>query len=372
MSASESTPSCTDGLVSVVVPMYNVEKTLDACLASVEAQTYGSLEVICVNDGSTDGSCEVARAHAASDPRIRVIDKPNEGYGASCNRGIDAARGTWVAIVEPDDELEPRAFEELLACADAFGGAGAVDVVKAAYWRVFPPAEPGGLAERVSCPYRGRVRPRRQPFGVEETPELLLHHPSIWAALYRRGYLAERKIRFVEAPGSGWTDNPFMAATLLLTRRIAYTDTPVYRYYERDLGEAETFAARSPLVPLTRWNEMMDVAATARVSDARVLEALAVRGVNYACITRDAGALDDPQVKALAVESMERLDAKAVLGSRLISPAGKRLFCELRGLKAPSGGRLGWYLHLAGEAVYRVRTNGIGFALRTAKARKDR
>ena len=115
---SAITPCRGHELVSVVIPIYNAEATLDECLRSVEEQTHADLEIICVNDGSTDGSARIARDHAARDTRIVVIDKPNEGYGASCNRGVATARGTWVAIVEPDENEEDseatliRALEE--------------------------------------------------------------------------------------------------------------------------------------------------------------------------------------------------------------------------------------------------------------------
>ena len=357
-------------LVSVVVPAYNVEATLDECLTSLESQTHRALEVLCVIDGATDGSARIARAHAAKDPRVKVIEKPNEGYGASCNRGIGEARGAWVAIVEPDDAVEPDWLETLLSCAERYGGTAGVDVVKAPYWREFPGRD-GGAPVRVSCPYKGRVRPRRQPFAVGDGIELLLHHPAIWSALYRRGYLMEKGIRFVEVPGAGWADNPFLVETLCRTDRIAYVDIPGYRYRERDLNEAESFAARSPLTPLERWNDMMDAAALAGVGDPRVIEALAVRGVNYALITAGAPKADDPAVRELMASSMRRLDEEVVLRSGRVSPAGKRLFCELRGLPEPRGGKLAWYAHLGREALYRVRQNGAGFALETLRRRRE-
>lgn len=356
------------GLVSVIVPICNVEDTLDECLGSIEAQTHRSLEIICINDGSSDRSAAIAHEHAARDSRYVVVDKTNEGYGASCNRGIALARGTWVAIVEADDTLEPTCYEELLACAETYGGAEGVDVVKAPYWRVLP-AEEGGEPTRTSCPYRGRVRPRSQPFAVGDGVELLLHHPAVWAALYRRGYLVEKGIRFVEAPGAGWVDNPFLVETLCRTRRIAYTDTPVYNYREHDLSEAEAFAARAPLVPLTRWNEMMDAAALANVSDRRVLEALALRGVNYALITVNAAEPGNEEVRRLVASSLERLDESLVLKNPAVGTAGRRLFCQVRGLPEPRGVSLAHCAHLVREAVYRVRTNGPGFALETVRRR---
>ena len=357
-------------LVSVVIPIYNVAGTLDECLSSIEGQTHRELEIICVNDGPTDGSAAIVHEHAARDSRIVVVDKRNEGYGASCNRGIAIARGTWVAIVEPDDALEPTWFSDLVACAMEHGGAAGVDVVRAPYWRELP-ARDGGGPMRVVCPYAGRVRPRSQPFAVGDGIELMLHHPSIWSALYRRGYLAEQGIRFLEVPGAGWADNPFLVETLCRTRRIAYTDRPGYRYRERDLNEAEAFAARSPLVPLTRWNDMMDAAALANVSDPRVLDALAVRGVNYALITVSAAGEDDEGVNALLASSMARLDESLVFRSARISPAGKRLFARVRGLEAPRTAALPYYAHLAGEAAYRLRANGPAFVLETLRRRRE-
>ena len=357
-------------LVSVIIPIYNAEKTLERCLSSIESQTHRALEIICVNDGSTDESAQIMRAHAARDARIVLVDKTNEGYGASCNRGIAIARGAWVAIVEPDDTVEPNGFEVLLACAEKYGGTSGVDVVKGAYWRIFPGE--GDEADRVSCPYRGRVRPRRQPFSVGDGAELLRHHPAIWSALYRRAYLVEQGIRFVEVPGAGWVDNPFLVETLCRTDRIAYTDECVYDYVERDLREAESFAGRAPLTPLVRWNEMMDAAERAGVRDRRVIAALALRGVNYALITVEGAGLDAPGVRELVTSSLKRLDAKMVLSDRSISPAGKRLFASVRGLREPRGAKIAYATHLAGEALYRIRTNGLAFALKTARSRERR
>ena len=366
--STTSTPTVHD-LVSVVIPIFNVESTLDACLRSVEAQTHRELEIICVNDGSTDGSAAIARARAARDARYVIIDKPNEGYGASCNRGIGVARGAWVAIVEPDDTVEPDWIEGLLMCAACYDGTAGVDVVKAPYWRVFP-GEDGGAPTRVSCPYQGRVCPDSQPFAVGDGIELMLHHPAIWSALYRRGYLVEKGIRFVEVPGAGWADNPFLVDTLCRTDRIVYIDQPGYCYRERDLDEAESFAARSPRVPLERWNDMMDAAALAGVDDRRVLDALALRGVNYALITASAVGEDNPEVRDLVKESMERLDATLVFRSALISPAGKRLFARVRGLEPPRTGGIPYCARLAREAAYRVRTGGLSFALETLRRRR--
>ncbi len=359
--------NCNKPLVSVVVPIYNVEATLNECLLDIEAQTLTELQIICVIDGSTDGSAQIVRDHAQRDPRIEVIEKPNEGYGASCNRGIALAQGEWVAIVEPDDTLEPNMYRDLVAYADKLGGPDAVDVVKAPYWRILEDED--GTVTKVACPYKGRVHPRRQPFSVGDAQELLRHHPSIWSAIYRRAYLAEKDIRFVEAPGAGWTDNPFLVDSLCQTDRIAYLDVPHYCYHERDLNEASAFARRSPLTPLTRWNEMQDAAERAGVTDGRVLAALALRCLNYALITIDAVGADAPGVRELVERSFDRLDPSLVLGDARMPARGQRLFAQVRGLPEPKPHRLAHMANLVGEGIHRVRINGFGFTVRTARER---
>lgn len=104
-------------LVSAIVPIYNAEPFLNQCLKSISSQTHKNLEIICLNDGSTDESLSIMQAHAAQDSRMRVIDKPNQGYGATCNRGIEEASGQWIAVVEPDDWIEPGMYAGMLAFA---------------------------------------------------------------------------------------------------------------------------------------------------------------------------------------------------------------------------------------------------------------
>src|SRR4051794_25173627 len=99
--------------ISVIVPAFNVEPYLQECLASIAAQTARDIEVFVVDDGSTDGSRAVAEAFAASDVRFHVITQPNRGLGAARNAGVAAARGTYLAFVDGDDVLPPRAYEHL-------------------------------------------------------------------------------------------------------------------------------------------------------------------------------------------------------------------------------------------------------------------
>jgi hypothetical protein len=100
-------PGTPAGLVSVIVPAWNAGATIDATLRSVRAQTYSPLEIVVVDDGSTDGTASVVEAHGADDPRIHLIRQTNQGVAAARNAGIAAAKGEFVAPVDADDLWHP-------------------------------------------------------------------------------------------------------------------------------------------------------------------------------------------------------------------------------------------------------------------------
>ena len=104
--------------VSVIIPVYNVERYLGECLDSILGQTLKDIEVICVDDGSTDGSGAVLDGYAANDPRVRVIHQANAGAGPARNAGLAVAQGEYVAFCDPDDFCRPDMLARLLAEAE--------------------------------------------------------------------------------------------------------------------------------------------------------------------------------------------------------------------------------------------------------------
>ena len=94
---------CTSPLISVIVPVYKVEKYLDRCLGSICGQTYKHLEIICVDDGPPDHSTKILENFSAQDPRIRIIQQSNQGLAAARNAALSAAKGEWVTFVDSDD-----------------------------------------------------------------------------------------------------------------------------------------------------------------------------------------------------------------------------------------------------------------------------
>ena len=104
--------------VSVIIPVYNVEEYLEQCLDSVLNQTLREVEIICINDGSTDSSLELLKKFALKDSRIKIIDKKNEGPSAARNEGIKTAAAPYILFFDADDYLEHNALEEAFKCAE--------------------------------------------------------------------------------------------------------------------------------------------------------------------------------------------------------------------------------------------------------------
>ena len=266
----------TQPTISVLLPIYNAEEYLEQCLDSVRGQAYENLEVLCINDGSTDASKQIIERYAAQDARFRLLDKPNGGYGSALNVGLSQATGDYVAIVEPDDWIESGMYADMIAYAATF--AQPVDIIKTGYWRIWMPDT--SEQKKMHCSYHRRIKPHSQPFTIDDpgAVHLLCHHPSVWSAIYRRAFLDEHDIRLMEIPGAGWADNPFLVETLCQARTILYLDNEYYCYRENTPEQDAAFALNHTLLPFERWNDMADVLERLGVTDDGIWRAHNSRG----------------------------------------------------------------------------------------------
>lgn len=207
-------------LVSVIVPVYNVEDYLGRCVESILAQTYQNLEIILVDDGAKDSSGSICDAYAAKDHRIRVIHKENGGLSSARNAGIDIARGEYLKFVDSDDWIEPDAVENLLSMALEHQ----VELVVGGRWDVKAAT---GEKRKGLCPQNREVIP-----GAE-----LVRRIFRWAGcdssacdkLFHR-----RLFRGIRFPlGMVCEDVPVMYKIVLDAGRAALLDKPVYNYFHR-------------------------------------------------------------------------------------------------------------------------------------------
>lgn len=343
-------------LVSVIVPIYNVEKYLDQCLDSIEAQTHRNIEVLCINDGSTDGSPDIIRAHAEKDPRVRMVDKKNGGYGEGCNMGLDLAKGEWVSIIEPDDWVDPTMYEDMLTFAASFDGQ--IDIIKTPWTDVRYWNDPAKQKLRPST-MQGHVKTSSRPFTIAEETTLIEMHPSIWSALYRRGFLEERGIRFPEYPGAGWADNPFLIETMCQAEAIVYLDKAYYNYRSDLPGSTKNHKTADAVTrPFERWIDMMGIIERLDITDERILKAHYLRGFNYTFGAIYDDGWDNPLVQEGARRVFSLMRPELVADIPNLAPHRKEFFYDLMGLPMPKFSHAPWRRHLIEQVGYTLRDEG--------------
>jgi len=209
--------------VSICVPVYNVEKYLKECLDSIVNQTLQDIEIICVNDGSTDKSLEILKEYADFDSRIKIIDKQNSGYGASMNMALDAACGEYIGVIESDDFAKKNMFENLYNLAKK----NDADVAKSNWFAYWTLAKFSKKENRISSAKTKEVT------NFEKDSSIVRINPSVWSGIYKREFLNVNNIRFLETPGASYQDLSFTFKVFTLAKRVILTDK-AYLYYRQD------------------------------------------------------------------------------------------------------------------------------------------
>lgn len=218
-----------DPIVSVIVPVYNAEKTIRRCVDSVLAQKNSRFELILADDGSQDGSGAICDAYAAADSRVRVIHKPNTGVSATRNQAMDEAKGTYLQFLDSDDWLAPDATRLLVEAAEAHR----CDMVIADFYRV--------VGERFSR--KGDID-ESAVLTREEYAAYMMENPAdfyygvLWNKLYRRDIVERYGIRM--DPNISWCEDfLFNLEYTRRAKRIYALQTPVY-YYVKTKGSLAT------------------------------------------------------------------------------------------------------------------------------------
>lgn len=204
--------------VSIIVPMYNTARYLRECLDTLVRQSLKEIEIVLVNDGSTDETLSIAKEYQKKDRRFKIIDKKNTGYGDSVNKGIMAATGKYIGIVEPDDFCDEKMFEKLFRLAEE----NKVDMARGGYYHY-------------SAQDLREIKPsymKNRDIIVEplENYEVFYEVPAIWSAIYKKSFLDKHGIRLLTTPGASYQDAGFHFKTLACVEKLAYIDDPLYYY----------------------------------------------------------------------------------------------------------------------------------------------
>lgn len=203
------------GMISVIVPVYNVEKYLERCLDSIREQSYTKLQMILIDDGSSDLSGSICDNYKERDTRIEVIHKTNGGLSSARNAGLDVAIGDYIAFVDSDDWIEPEMLETMLEDMAQFDA----DMVVTGYAKT----EDGRMVEQISLG-KGLTD------GVSALKGLLTSMDAhVWNRLYKKSLFDD--VRFME--GRNYEDVEIMHKLLLKCRWVYYEETHFYCYEQR-------------------------------------------------------------------------------------------------------------------------------------------
>jgi glycosyltransferase involved in cell wall biosynthesis len=207
--------------VSVLIPVYNADRYLPSCIDSVTGQSLENLEIICINDGSTDNSMDIIDDAAKKDPRIVVIDKNNSGYDDSLNQGLERASGSYVGIIEADDFADTSMYKKLFKIATNCGA----DVVKSDFFE-----HTNGVSRKAGII---PIHDANKLISPCENQTIFRSQPSIWSAIYSRDFIESRGIRFTVTPGASFQDTAFNLKTLAVSNKV-WLANDAYVHYRRD------------------------------------------------------------------------------------------------------------------------------------------
>lgn len=214
-------------MISIIVPVYNVEKYLRRCIDSILAQTYSNLEIILVDDGSPDGSGLICDEYAVLDPRVTVIHKENGGLSDARNAGLDVATGEYVGFVDSDDYIHPQMYEKLLSAIQSTGS----NISLCSY--VYVDEETGAVDESycVMNPIKTAVLSRMQALEkINAYQPNSFFYVTAWNKLYERKLFSN--LRFVN--GKIHEDEFSVHHLFNLAGKIATIEDVLYYYVQRN------------------------------------------------------------------------------------------------------------------------------------------
>lgn len=202
--------------VSIVVPIYNVERYLNECIDSILRQTLKDIEVILVDDGSPDNCGKIIDEYAKEDSRVIAIHQENSGYSVAVNKGIDLAKGEYIGVIESDDFIEPDMYELLYKDAKKNN----TDVTKGLFYFYNPTLNEDEQNKIYfnPCGIDLRLAPNGA-FHVTEWPRIIGFHASIWSSIYKSDFV--KKIKIPETAGASYQDFPFMIEVMCKAERIS-------------------------------------------------------------------------------------------------------------------------------------------------------
>lgn len=307
--------------ISVIIPIYGVEKYLKEAVDSLLNQSLTDLEIILIDDGGKDNCPLIIDEYAKKDNRIIAIHKQNGGYGHTMNVGLKKATGEYIAILEPDDYIDSKMYEDLYNIAKQYNS----DIVKSCFYDNLQSKEKQKISKTSWTDYI----PEDKSFTIKEYPYFLFYHPSIWSCIYKKEFLEKHNIKFVEAPGAGWTDNPFQVQTMCLAERINYTSKAYYYWRRTNFYDADDL--KDYTIPFKRSNEIHQWLENNNITDENILIQLCRRELAYINIVLGMKKIPDLKNCFDEINKMiNRMPEEKILNSNCLSKKEIKKYKEIK------------------------------------------
>ncbi len=222
--------------ISVIVPVYNKELYLERCLDSVINQTYKNLEIICVNDGSSDNSGKILDEYAKKDDRIKVIHKENGGVSSARNKGLVVATGVFVGFIDSDDYIEPEMFEVLISGIKN----DETDISICGYFDEY---------SNEIRPVKNILPISNEPMKMEDFHKFIYIRDKyrgvasyLWNRILRKSVIDSNNIKFDESIIAIGEDFMFLAHYYLKADKVVYNDASLYHYVQLENSKSNNIA----------------------------------------------------------------------------------------------------------------------------------
>ncbi|MCB6561724.1 glycosyltransferase family 2 protein [Gordonibacter urolithinfaciens] len=225
---------------SVIIPVHNAQDHLAQCIESVMCQTMSDIEIICIDDGSSDLSLRILQEYQCEDQRIIVIEQDNRGGGAARNVGLSQAQGTYLAFLDADDYYEPSMLEKCTTLLDSTGADIAV-------CRSLTYDMQTGLSHEADWTYKVDRIPQKQPFSYVDMPDDIFNTFANvpWNKVFRRSFVEENNLKFQEIRRTN--DLFFVCSALVMAKGIVTIDEHLVHYRIGATSNCQATNDREPL-----------------------------------------------------------------------------------------------------------------------------
>ena len=255
--------------VSIILPVYNVESYLRQCLDSIIMQTLEDIEIICVNDGSTDNSLEILQEYKNKDSRIKIINQENRGQGVARNIALENITGDYIGFVDPDDYISPNMYKTLYETAIKHN----CDIVEESFY----------IKNEIRNYLKKRKNklnlPKNKIFNYKVKKNYVFSpNLAIWNKLYKTSFIKENDIKFFETKKG--EDVIFTIKSRVLASKIVYIDNADYYYRIKKDNIPKSYKNTSPIDELNRQIKFLDKIKNALIED-KIYELIKYDFENY-------------------------------------------------------------------------------------------